>query len=410
MASLIRGRSMWLGSTVSEVVFEMLLSTTRRGALPSAITTPSLPLGHSSHSHASVWDRCTRRRVFRERVDRYRNLIKCRHPHWRETRGKSELGGKVLQSHWRQEDTPVETRTVKTRTKCANGPDLRQVPGPRHRDTCLEDGIESSLPSTEHRRERWNCELQSRVILNPNPLMIVQKGRECRRIMNITPSLPTAVRLNLDLSSWMPPGTCATNPDWTSSWTSSWTKAWWSRALFHEDVQSCKGIGSEMQSVLSGHAGDGCSGWLTPRGHPLPMYQETQHQDHALPGPYVSTVSSEKVGPEWSRAHHQHGPSNPSTEPSHKCTVTIRTQPLVGRVTPFLSVQKSSNSPWSCRVSETRICAAHQKRGDLSSPHVVQCLVSPRHLRHGTSVKAAEPVLGASYATYAKSEIDPGKL
>ena len=97
------------------------------------------------------------------------------------------MGGKVLQSRRWQEDTPIEPRTVKTRTKSANGPDLRQVPGPRYRDTCLEDGIESSLPSTEHRRERWNCELQSRVILNPNPFMIVQKGRERQRIMNIAP-------------------------------------------------------------------------------------------------------------------------------------------------------------------------------------------------------------------------------
>ena len=97
------------------------------------------------------------------------------------------MGRKVLQSHRRQEDAPIEPRTVKTRTKCANGPDFRQVPGPRHRDTCLEDSIEGTLPSTEHRRKRRNCELQCRVILNPNPLMIVQKGRERRRIMNITP-------------------------------------------------------------------------------------------------------------------------------------------------------------------------------------------------------------------------------
>ena len=32
------------------------------------------PLGHSSQIHANAWDRCTRGRVFRERVDRYRKL------------------------------------------------------------------------------------------------------------------------------------------------------------------------------------------------------------------------------------------------------------------------------------------------------------------------------------------------
>ena len=83
-----------------------------------------------------------------------------------------------------------------------------------------------------------------------------------------TPSLPAAARLNLDLSSWSPPGTCATNPDWTSSWTSSWTREWWSRALFQADVQSCKGIGSDVWSLLIGHAVDGCKGWLTPSGTP----------------------------------------------------------------------------------------------------------------------------------------------
>ena len=36
-------------------------------------------LRHSSQSHPHVWDRCTRRRVFRERVDHCRKLTKCRH-------------------------------------------------------------------------------------------------------------------------------------------------------------------------------------------------------------------------------------------------------------------------------------------------------------------------------------------
>ena len=57
----------------------------------------------------------------------------------------------------------------------------------RGRHAWPQDSVKCSLPSSEHRHERRNSELQRRVILNPNPVMIVQKGRERRRIMNITP-------------------------------------------------------------------------------------------------------------------------------------------------------------------------------------------------------------------------------
>ena len=120
-------------------------------------------------------------------MDRCRELIKCRHPHRREARGKFKLGRKVLQCFQTQVNMPIETGTVKTRTKRANRLDLGQAPEPGDRNARPQDSIKSTLPSREHRREAWNCELQCTVILNPNPLMIVQKGRERRRIMNITP-------------------------------------------------------------------------------------------------------------------------------------------------------------------------------------------------------------------------------
>ena len=89
--------------------------------------------GHSSRSHVHVWDRCTRQRVFRERAGRYRKLIKCRHPQWWESRGKTKLGRPILQrTENKQTSPPIEAGTIKTCANRANRLDLGQTLGPRY--------------------------------------------------------------------------------------------------------------------------------------------------------------------------------------------------------------------------------------------------------------------------------------